>query len=126
MLKSRSLSGVGMPLRQVVPWGLVERRQRPERPSSETAGYLCAKDGIDDAPRVDSGLEAVVVPLSGEREIPEPSIKNGRFSEKNVGKRWFTSTWKASLSTWLKSGLTVASSVIVDVMPYFPLMPTSP
>ena len=58
--------------------------------------------------------------------MPEPSMKNGRFSEKNVGKRWFTSTWNASLSTWLKSGLTVASSVTVDVMPYLPLMPKSP
>ena len=53
-------------------------------------------------------------------------MKNGRFSLKNTGKRWFTSTWKASLSTWLKSGLTVASSVIVDVMPYFTLAPKSP
>ena len=33
-------------------------------------------------------------------------MKNGRFSEKKTGKRWFTSTWNASLSTWLKSGLT--------------------
>ncbi len=53
-------------------------------------------------------------------------MKNGRFSEKNVGKRWLTSTWNASLSTWLKSGLTVASSVTVEVMPYLPLRPTSP
>jgi hypothetical protein len=30
-----------------------------------------------------------------------------------------TSTWKASLSTWLKSGLTVPSSVIAEVIPYF-------
>ena len=44
-------------------------------------------------------------------------MKNGRFSEKKTGKRWLTSTWNASLSTWLKSGLTVASSVIVDVSP---------
>ena len=40
-------------------------------------------------------------------------MKNGRFSEKKSGKRWFTSTWNASLSTWLKSGLTVPSSVTV-------------
>ena len=53
-------------------------------------------------------------------------MKNGRFSEKKIGNRWLTSTWKASLSTWLKSGLTVASSVIVDESPHFALMPKSP
>ena len=42
-------------------------------------------------------------------------MKKGRFSEKKSGKRWLTSTWKASLSTWLKSGLTVPSSVTVEV-----------
>ena len=36
-----------------------------------------------------------------------------------------TSTWKASDSTWLKSGLTVASTVAVEVTPYFTLTPTS-
>ena len=58
--------------------------------------------------------------------MPAPSMKNGRFSEKYTGKRWLTSTWKASLSTWLKSGFTVASSVIVDVRPHLALMPRSP
>ena len=53
-------------------------------------------------------------------------MKNGRFSLKNVGNRWFTSTWKASLSTWLKSGLTVASSVMLEVIPYFRLAPRLP
>ena len=52
-------------------------------------------------------------------------MKNGRFSEKKTGNRWFTSTWKASLSTWLKSGLTVASRVIVGDSPHFALMPKS-
>ena len=51
-------------------------------------------------------------------------MKNGRFSEKNTGKRWLTSTCTASLSTWLKSGLSVASSVIVEVRPHLPLTPT--
>ena len=36
-----------------------------------------------------------------------------------------TSTWKASDSTWLKSGFTVASTVAVDVTPYFTLAPKS-
>ena len=53
-------------------------------------------------------------------------MKNGRFSLKKTGKRWFTSTSNASLSTWLKSGLTVASSVTADVRPYFTLTPKSP
>ena len=53
-------------------------------------------------------------------------MKNGRFSEKKIGKRWFTSTWNASLSTWLKSGFTVASSVIVGVRPSRLLNPMSP
>ena len=50
-------------------------------------------------------------------------MKNGRFSEKKIGKRWLTSTWNASLSTWLKSGLTVASRVTVDDSPHFTLTP---
>ena len=53
-------------------------------------------------------------------------MKNGRFSLKKTGKRWLTSTSNASLSTWLKSGLTVASSVTADVRPYFTLTPKSP
>ncbi len=52
-------------------------------------------------------------------------MKKGRFSEKKIGKRWLTSTWKASLSTWLKSGLTVASTVMVDVSPNLPDSPTA-
>jgi hypothetical protein len=36
------------------------------------------------------------------------------------------STWNASLSTWLKSGLIVASSVMVDVRPHLALSPRSP
>ena len=52
-------------------------------------------------------------------------MKNGRFSAKNSGKRWLTSTWNASLSTWLKSGLTVPSMVAADVMPYFTDRPAS-
>src|SRR5215207_9181098 len=52
-------------------------------------------------------------------------MKNGRFSEKKSGKRWLTSTWKASLSTWLKSGLIVASAVISEVTPYFTERPAS-
>ena len=55
---------------------------------------------------------------------PMPSMKNGRFSEKNTGKRWFTCTWNASLSTWLKSGLIVPSSVMPEVIPNLPLAPT--
>ena len=50
-------------------------------------------------------------------------MKNGRFSEKNTGYRWLTWTWNASLSTWLKSGLIVPSSVMPDVMPSLPLAP---
>ena len=58
--------------------------------------------------------------------MPAPSMKNGRFSEKYTGKRWLTSTWNASLSTWLKSGFTVASRVMVEVSPHLALRPTSP
>ena len=36
-----------------------------------------------------------------------------------------TSTWKASLSTWLKSGFTVPSRVIDEVTPYFTETPAS-
>ena len=50
-------------------------------------------------------------------------MKNGRFSEKKTGKRWLTCTWNASLSTWLKSGLMVPSSVMLEVMPNLPLTP---
>src|SRR5882672_2471254 len=53
-------------------------------------------------------------------------MKYGRFSSKKTGNRWLTSTWNASLSTWLKSGLIVASSVMVDVSPYLTLAPKSP
>ena len=66
------------------------------------------------------------LPCPASVKMPAPSMKNGRFSEKKTGKRWLTSTWNASLSTWLKSGLTVASTVTVDVRPYLPLMPKSP
>jgi hypothetical protein len=52
-------------------------------------------------------------------------MKNGRFSEKKRGYRWFTWTWNASLSTWLKSGLTVPSSVAWEVRPYFTVRPAS-
>ena len=62
-------------------------------------------------------------PVPAMLKRPMPSMKNGRFSEKNTGKRWFTCTWNESLSTWLKSGLIVPSSVIPDVMPSLPLMP---
>jgi hypothetical protein len=63
--------------------------------------------------------------LAASVKSPAPSMKNGRFSEKNTGNRWLTSTWNASLSTWLKSGLTVASSVIVEVSPILVLKPKS-
>jgi hypothetical protein len=53
-------------------------------------------------------------------------MKNGRFSSKKTGKRSLSSTWHWSLSIWLKSGLTVASSVIVEVTPYLTLTPASP
>ena len=42
-----------------------------------------------------------------------------------MGKRWFTSTWNASLSTWLKSGFTVPSIVVEEVTPYLTETPTS-
>ena len=64
-------------------------------------------------------------PVPARLNSPSPSMKNGRFSLKKTGKRLLTSTSKASLSTWLKSGFMVASSVIVDVMPYFTLAPKS-
>ena len=54
------------------------------------------------------------LPTPASLKMSDPCMKNGRFSEKKFGKRWFTSTWNASLSTWLKSGFTVASSVIVE------------
>ncbi|PYO65738.1 MAG: hypothetical protein DMD69_16485 [Gemmatimonadetes bacterium] len=38
-------------------------------------------------------------------------MKKGRFSGKNTSKRSLIVTWGSSDSTWLKSGLTVASSV---------------
>ena len=62
-------------------------------------------------------------PVPAMLKRPMPSMKNGRFSEKNTGKRWLTWTWNASLSTWLKSGLIVPSSVMPDVMPILPLAP---
>jgi hypothetical protein len=62
-------------------------------------------------------------PVPAMLKRPMPSMKNGRFSEKNTGKRWFTWTWNASLSTWLKSGLMVPSSVMPEVMPNLPLAP---
>ena len=52
-------------------------------------------------------------------------MKKGRFSLKKIGKRLLTSTSNASLSTWLKSGLMVASRVTVEVMPYLTLAPKS-
>jgi hypothetical protein len=36
-----------------------------------------------------------------------------------------TSTWNASLSTWLKSGFSVASTVAEEVIPYFAESPAS-
>src|SRR2546426_9342636 len=38
-------------------------------------------------------------------------MKNGRFSGKNTSNRWFSVTCGSSVSTLLKSGLTVASNV---------------
>ena len=74
--------------------------------------------------RVDGGAHvAVAAAVPAMLKRPMPSMKNGRFSEKKIGKRWFTSTWNASLSTWLKSGLTVPSSVMPEVMPNLPLAP---
>ena len=57
-----------MPLGQIVAGRLIERRQRAERPAPEAAGHLRAEHRIDDAARVDRGLQAVVVALAGERE----------------------------------------------------------
>jgi len=54
-----------------------------------------------------------------------PPYRETREYVKKIGKRLFTSTSNASLSTWLKSGLIVASSVTVEVMPYFTLAPKS-
>jgi len=64
-------------------------------------------------------------PVPARLNRPNPSMKKGRFSLKKIGKRLLTSTSNASLSTWLKSGLIVASSVIVEVTPYFTLAPKS-
>ena len=104
----------------------VGRHQRPEGVAARRAGEL-------DAGRADRRSAACgppsasspSPPVPARLNRPRPSMKNGRFSLKNTGKRLFTSTSKASLSTWLKSGLMVASSVTVDVMPYFTLAPKS-
>ena len=64
-------------------------------------------------------------PTPASSNVPSPSMKKGRFSSKNSGKRWLTSTWNASDSTWLKSGLTVPSTVADEVTPYFADTPTS-
>ena len=51
-------------------------------------------------------------------------MKNGRFSGKNTSYRWFTVTCGSSDSTWLKSGLTVMSTVMASLMTAFPSTPT--
>ena len=56
-------------------------------------------------------------PAPASSNVPIPSMKNGRFSEKKRGNRWLTSTWKASLSTWLKSGLKVPSRATDELRP---------
>ena len=50
-------------------------------------------------------------------KMPVPSTKNGRRSWKNVSKDVRLTT-DGSASTWPKSGFTVASTVMLDVMPY--------
>ena len=51
-------------------------------------------------------------------KIPVPSRKKGRCSARNVSKAVRLSC-AGSASTWPKSGLTVASSVRLEVSPYF-------
>ena len=51
-------------------------------------------------------------------------MKNGRFSGKNTSKRWLMVTCGSSDSTWLKSGLTVRSSVTASLITAFASMPT--
>ncbi len=55
----------------------------------------------------------VALPVAGELEDAGAFHEEGPLLGEEDGNRWLTSTWNASLSTWLKSGLTVASSVIV-------------
>lgn len=62
------LVGVGIARGQVVAGRLIERRERAEHPAAKTARHLRTEDRIDDAPRVNRRLQAVVVALSGERE----------------------------------------------------------
>ena len=59
-------------------------------------------------------------------KISVPSRKNGRFSSKKSANRSLTAICPASASTWLKSGLYVASSVRLEVRPYLALKPNSP
>ena len=106
---------------------LIDRGQGSERDPSRRPGELRAEDRIDDLAGVHRvEHRGVALPLPARLKSPAPSMKNGRFSEKKIGNRWLTSTWNASLSTWLKSGLTVASSVTVDERPHFTLRPRSP
>ena len=88
---------------------LIESRERSKGQTSDTPRQLRAEDRIRRSGGADRGCRIVSLPCP-RSEGPVPSMKNGRFSEKNSGKRWLTSTWNASDSTWLKSGLTVAST----------------
>jgi hypothetical protein len=54
--------------------------------------------------------------------VPAPSRKNGRRSSKNCSKALRLST-AGSASTWPKSGLTVASSVMFEARPIFASAP---
>src|SRR5919197_6652807 len=58
------------------------------------------------------------------RNMPDPSTKNGRRSVKNVSKAVRLTT-AGSASTWPKSGFTVVVSVSPGVSAYFKSNPTA-
>src|SRR5712691_4797223 len=103
---------------------VVARGQDPEADPAGRPRGLGAPEGIHDPPRVHRRPHDGI-PARASSKLPIPSMKNGRFSEKKRGKRWLTWTWKASLSTWLKSGLIVPSTVAEEVTPYLTDRPAS-
>jgi hypothetical protein len=62
--------------------------------------------------------------LVGVLNCSMPSRKNGRFSAKKIELRGSRLTCPASLSTWLKSGLTVPLRLRLLVMPHRTFPPT--
>ena len=84
---------------------------------------LLPKIGSTIRRRMHGGAHVAVAARAGEVEEAHAFHEERPLLRKETGNRWLTCTWKASLSTWLKSGLIVPSSVIPEVIPTLPLMP---